>query len=244
VVELCVDIGNTNLKWAVWEDGAMGASHTLGHQSEDGEGLAQAWISLPRPRRIRVANVSGEKAQHMLVATSRRLWGLEPRFARPRQGVCGTTIAYAEPQRLGVDRWLAMIALHHGADTPAVVLDCGTAITLDAIDGNGQHLGGLILPGLRMMWQGLMAGTRIPMVSFAEHAEMLGTDTGECIAGGAQQAVAGMTERVWRYLNRTHGITPQVILTGSDAETIGEQLELPSQYRPDLVLQGLTCLKY
>jgi pantothenate kinase type III len=72
---------------------------------------------------------------------------------------------------------------------------------------------------------------------------MLGTDTGDCMAGGAQQAVAGMTERVHKYLKRVHDFDPQIVLTGSDAEIIAGQLELPYHCRHDLVLQGLACLK-
>ena len=126
--------------------------------------------------------------------------------------------------------------------SPALVLDSGTAITLDAIDASGHHLGGLILPGLRMMWDSLFSGTRISLLPFKDHEEMLGRDTGECIAGGPLQAVAGMVERLHRHLCGTLGEDPMIVLTGRDARKIGEQLELQHEYRPDLVLQGLTRL--
>ena len=141
-----------------------------------------------------------------------------------------------------MDRWLALLALHGDDRGPALVLDCGTAVTLDAIDDAGHHLGGLILPGLRMMWHCLFAGTRIPPLAFREYAEMLGQDTDQCVAGGALQAVVGMTERIHRRWKSDLGVEPKIILTGSDAEKVGGQLELSHEYRPDLVLQGLTHL--
>ena len=242
-MDLCVDIGNTNLKWARYENGVLGSVHSLRHDSRETRELEAAWGALPRPVRIRVANVAGATAHRMLADATRRLWQRSPRFAQPRQRAYGVTIAYEEPQRLGVDRWLALVAIQNAGMTPALVLDCGTAVTLDAIDGSGNHLGGLIVPGLRMMWDSLFAGTRIPVLPFKEHRAMLGRATDECIAGGALQAIAGMTERVRHRLHSGNGMQLQIVVTGSDARKIGEQLELTHVYEPDLVLQGLALLK-
>ncbi len=242
-MELCVDIGNTNLKWARYENGRVGQVYSFRHNSGEAQGLEAAWGELPRPDSIRVANVAGAAVQRMLAATSQRLWQLPPWIARPQQRAYGVTIAYADPRRLGVDRWLTLLAVQNGGMTPALVLDCGTAVTLDAIDGAGNHLGGLIVPGLRMMWDSLFARTRIPVLQFKEHQAILGRDTDECISGGALQAIVGMTERVRRRLHSMNGTQPQIVLTGSDARKIGEQLEFPHRYEPDLVLQGLALLK-
>jgi len=241
-VDLCVDIGNTNLKWSCLEEGILSPVQSLRHATQNMQGLEDAWSVLPPPQRILAANVAGWKVEQMVNKVSRSLWQLEPRFPEPTQEVCGVTIAYADPKRLGVDRWLTLLAVHSTSMTPALVLDCGTAVTLDAIDGTGRHLGGLILPGLRMMWDSLFSGTRIPPSSFTAHHEMLGRDTAECIAGGALQALVGMTERLHRHLCGTLGEAPLIVLTGSDASKIGEQLELDHECRPDLVLQGLTHL--
>lgn len=242
-MELCVDIGNTNLKWARYENGLLSPVYSLRHDSGEVQGLEAVWGEMPRPDRIRVANVAGAEVQRMLTVTSQRLWQLPPWFAQPRQRACGVTIAYSDPRRLGVDRWLALVAVQNGGMTPALVLDCGTAVTLDAIDGTGNHLGGLIVPGLRMMWDSLFARTSIPVRQFKEHRAILGEDTDECISGGALQAIAGMTERVRDRLHIGSGMQPQIVLTGSDARKIGDQLDFPHRYVPDLVLQGLALLK-
>ncbi len=242
-MDLCVDIGNTNLKWSRYENGLLGPVHSLRHISGKVPGLEAAWRALPRPECVRVANVAGAAVQRMLANATQRLWQCSPGFARPRQQAYGVTIAYEDPQRLGVDRWLALIAVQNAGMTPALVLDCGTAVTLDAIDGAGNHLGGLIVPGLRMMYDSLFAGTRIPVLPFKEHQAILGRDTDECISGGALQAIAGMTERVCDRLHRGRDMQPQIVLTGSDARKIGGQLESPHRYEPGLVLQGLTLLK-
>ena len=241
-MQLCVDIGNTNLKWSCWEGGRLKPALSLRHASLNVQGLQEAWSELPRPDRILAASVAGEEVGRMVTGVSRNLWQLEPHFPKPEQEACGVTIAYEQPWRLGVDRWLALLALHGDDRGPALVLDCGTAVTLDAIDDAGHHLGGLILPGLRMMWDSLFSGTRIPRSPFTVYEGMLGKDTGECIAGGALQAVAGVTERLHRHLSDTLGKAPLIVLTGSDARKVGEQLELQHEYHPDLVLQGLTQL--
>jgi len=207
-MDLCIDIGNTNLKWASCEEGLLGPVHSLTHNFPESQGLEAAWSDLPRPGQILVANVVGASAQQALNTATRRLWQLTPHYARSLKHAYGATIAYDQPQRLGVDRWLALVAVHNAVLTPALVLDSGTAVTLDAIDAHGNHLGGLIVPGLRMMWDSLFSGTQIPVMPFKAHQAILGRDTDECIAGGAVQAIAGMTERLHRNLHSAHGMEP------------------------------------
>ena len=223
---------------------APGEEGWLSHQGGklDAPGLQQQWSNLDRPARILVSNVAGDEAATRLAAVVGELWGLTPNFAATLANGYGVSIAYDNPKQLGVDRWLAMIAAFNTAKTPVLVVDCGTAVTLDAIDQRGKHLGGVIAPGMAMMWDSLFSRTRIPGVEQKIFNGPLGTNTAQCVAAGAQQSVAGLIERVYRQLPGQSQGNWQVLLTGGDAGRLVKQLNLPVELRPQLVFEGLDLL--
>jgi type III pantothenate kinase len=150
--------------------------------------------------------------------------------------------AYRNPEKLGVDRWLALIAVHRRTRAPACIVDCGTAVTFDGLDPEGRHLGGLILPGLRMMQDALLGHTQIGLLSPVDGVELLARDTAGAVTSGALFACAGLLELVVGRIARECGRVPEVVLTGSDGAKLQAVLETGSGYEPDLVLQGLAEL--
>jgi len=241
-MDLLVDIGNTNLKWAVSESGSLGEMRTVRHHGGLPIDLHAAWEPLTPPRRILVSNVGGARLAGALERVCRSYWDREPLFVTPEPNAYGVTIAYAQPERLGVDRWLALIAAHRICAGPVLVIDAGTAITYDLLLGDGRHLGGLIVAGIEMMRAGLLAGTRIPRVEPEELADPRTTDTGTAIAVGSIQAPAALAERLFDRLTDQAGRAPECILAGGDAERLIPVLSLPIRQKPDLVLQGLALL--
>lgn len=239
-VQLLVDAGNSRVKWALFQGDALGAVESTEH---DEGALLSGWKTLPMPASVIISNVGGDKLSRTLDNICRDLWGCEPRFAAVTKQMKGLTVAYDQPEKLGVDRWLAMLAVWRSRHCPALVIDCGTATTLDAVSAEGRHLGGLIVPGLRTMWSALMSQTRIPPVPFKFVDNELGKDTGACIAAGALQGLAGLVERMNRRLVAQHDVNFRVILTGSDAETVGQQLDIDYEIQPNLVLRGLSALE-
>jgi len=240
-MELLVDIGNTRIKWCLLSAGTLTEPAALCHAEGQLAALQAAWSALPRPDAVRVASVAGAAREASVVALARDLWGIGAAFAQPRQQVLGLTLAYVEPERLGVDRWLAMLAARRRGPGPALVVDCGTAVTLDALDTAGNHLGGLILPGLGLLWSTLFEGTGMSRLPFRSYSGLLGTDTGECIAAGALQAVSGMIDRVRTRLGAP-GRELRLVLTGGDAEQVAGQLAYACEQVPELVLEGLALL--
>ncbi len=241
-MDLFIDIGNTNLKWAIGASGSLNAMRTVRHHGGLPIDLHAAWEQLSPPRRILVSNVGGTEMAGTVERVCRSYWDREPLFAAPEPHAYGVTIAYERPERLGVDRWLALIAAHRICRGPVLVIDAGTAITYDLLLGDGRHLGGLIVAGIEMMRAGLMAGTRIPWVEPEELTDPWATDTGTAIAVGSVQAPAALAERLFERLTGQAGKTPQCILAGGDAERLIPALDLPIRHRPDLVLQGLALL--
>lgn len=241
-MDLLIDIGNTNLKWARGETDSVGEMRTVRHHGGLPIDLHAAWEQLGTPQRVLVSNVAGDKMADAVRRACRSYWELEPRFARTEPASYDVSVAYERPERLGVDRWLALIAAHRSCDGPVLVVDAGTAVTFDLLLSGGRHLGGLILPGIEIMRDGLLAGTHIPRVEPQDLSEPWAADTGTAIAAGSIQAPAALAERLYHRLADLAGADPVLILTGGDAQRLLSAMHGRVLQSPDLVLRGLALI--
>jgi type III pantothenate kinase len=241
-MELLVDIGNTSLKWAPRESGEVRGMSCVRHHGALPMDLLASWEQLPEPGRVLVASVAAQPVTDALLRVCRSRWGLDAGLVRVDPSRGGVELAYTEPSRLGVDRWLALIAARRCCAAPALIVDAGTAITYDLLLADGHHLGGLIVPGIAMMRDGLLAGTGIPPVEPVDAELSWGADTGAAIGIGTLQAPAALAERLRRRLAEASGQPPALLLTGGDAHRLRPALEGPVRTEPDLVLQGLALL--
>ena len=153
------------------------------------------------------------------------------------------TIAYGEPRQLGVDRWLGLIAAYAQNRLPALIIDAGTAVTYDLLRQDGQHLGGLILPGLQMMRRSLLEGTQISPQDLGVETRYWAQDTASGIASGTLQALGALGERLAHQLAQATGAAPTLLITGGDGQRLQSALQMPSRWEPDLVLQGLALTR-
>lgn len=242
---LLVDIGNTSLRWAVLEGDVCGEMRTVRHFGGLPIDLHAAWETLTPPRQVYVANVAGETIAAALTQACRSRWGITPEFVQTERETLGVRIAYTEPARLGVDRWLALLATHRHFPGDALIVDAGTAITYDVLKADGQHLGGLILPGIETMRDGLLTGTQIPRVDVVDHAdEPWARDTAPAIGSGTIQAPAALAERLQSRLAELGGArVPRLLVTGGDGERLLAALPAAAELVPDLVLRGLALVR-
>ncbi|GAA0889981.1 type III pantothenate kinase [Rhodanobacter soli] len=240
-MRLLLDLGNTRLKWALQAqpDGWL-ARGAVDWQGEDlAAALTSAWTGLPPLARVIAASVVDAAREAQVAAVAERLFACTPTWLRTPAHACGVRNAYAEPQRLGVDRFLAMVAAHADGHAPCVLAGVGTALTLDALAGDGQHLGGLIAPGPRLMQQSLLDATaRIRPERPGEIVE-LADNTADAVASGCWQAAAALVERFATRSAARLGATPALILGGGDAAPLLPLLSLPARLSQDSVLRGL-----
>ena len=241
-MDLLIDIGNTSLKWATSQSGSLSELQTVQHFGGLPIDLHAAWDQLAVPGRVLVSNVGGDSMAATVERACRSYWDHSPEFAQTKQSAYGVTVAYECPERLGVDRWLALVAAHQACAGPALIVDAGTATTYDLLLGDGRHLGGLILPGIQMMRDSLLAGTHIPRVEPEELDEPWATDTGTAVAAGSIQAPAALAERLYDRLAERSAAAPKLIVTGGDAERLLLAVNRGARHHPDLVLQGLALI--
>lgn len=239
---LLLDIGNTRLKWARLKDEAFLPGGEILHSGQlENEMLSQVAQDFS-PAHVAAVSVVGKKNELLLREWGRREFQLEIEFVTAAQHVNGVISGYAEPTQMGSDRWAAMVAAHQQWEGNLCVIDAGTALTLDLLQQDGQHLGGYILPGLKMMQHCLLVGTEIPVsidsVILASTSKV-GDNTISCVANGAVQAACGLIERTMVQFEQEKKETIQCILTGGDSQYLADNLAISCVIEPDLVLRGV-----
>lgn len=242
---LLLDLGNSRLKAGLaLPDGAV---RVLGEAPHREAGMAAALAQAlggerPPAGAAWCANVAGREAGAALAAALHALGGGPLEFLRARAEAGGVRCAYAEPARLGADRWAALLGARSLAQADCLVVDAGSALTIDALRADGAHLGGWILPGLAMMLGALEARTgdlaMLRRASAPAGQEAFPADTGPAMTGGALLAAAGAVLRARDRLAREVRGPVRLLLTGGDAPSLATELG-EGELVADLVLQGL-----
>jgi type III pantothenate kinase len=238
-MRLLLDLGNTRLKWAMQREGFPLESAAVAWAEDPVAALSTAWRGLPKPSAVVAASVVDDTREALVGELVRNMFGGDPVWLRTPAAACGVRNAYAEPQRLGVDRFLGMVAAYADARAPCVLVGVGTALTLDALAMDGTHLGGLIAPGPRLMQQSLLGATARVRPEHAGSRQELADNTADAVVSGCWGACAGLVERFVRQMTARLGAAPAVLLGGGDAEALLPMLELPATIVIDAVLHGL-----
>jgi type III pantothenate kinase len=240
---LLVDIGNTRIKWSVLRGEKLGRQKAMEHAGLTARDLERQLFATRGITRVVAASVASVRLNRLLAATCRRKTGLTCEFVASARNAAGLTTRYKQPWRLGVDRFMAVIAAYHIARARgACVVDVGTAMTVDLVDPLGVHLGGAIIPGPEMMVGSVLKNT----AGIARRARgavlskgMFAQDTRAAIGQGARYAAAGVIDRAVAEAQRVLQRTPLVLLTGGAAVQIEPLLHCSYVSVPDLVLRGI-----
>lgn len=239
---LLVDIGNSRLKWGRAEAGRIVAGGAFPTDETLPGRLDAEWLALPRPGAVHVSNVAGAGIAAQMEAWVADHWRVPVHFARSEAAACGVSNGYDRPEQLGVDRWVALVAARRHYPPPVCVADAGTALTVDVLDGEGRHLGGLIAPGPALMKRALRLETRGVQATGGEAGDWLGRNTADGVENGCLRACAGLVETTWRDATERLGRAPALVVSGGAGESIARLLTLPYRLDPDLVLRGLLVL--
>jgi len=245
---LVVDVGNTRLKWGLFAGCKLGRTGSVLREELDSGGLKTFARRLPGDvDDVLVSNVAGATFASRLAGVLGMHCHCDVHFARSEREAYGITNAYRQPRRLGVDRFVAMVGARSLVRGSLCVVDAGTAVTIDAVDSKGVHLGGQIIPGLDLMAHALASDTSdigAPSARAAAAPSGMGLfadSTRLAVRAGAINALCGAVDRAVRVL-RAAGYRPRVVLTGGDASRILAQLDGNVLHRPHLVLEGLAFI--
>jgi len=225
MTSLDIDMGNTRTKWRFGESvGALPSPELPALNLE--------------PSRVRVATVL--RNRNALGRAIADRYGVVAEFAATAAELGGVRCGYPDPARLGVDRWLGVVAAWRLSGGPVIVVSAGTAATVDFVDANGRHEGGHIAPGLRLLRDVLDRKTAdVRPDRSVESCTAPGTDTEAAVSSGTFLMLLAFAEAAVKGFAVRHGYHAEVFLTGGDADFLAEGLSMPVRCEPHLVLDGL-----
>ncbi|RDS82674.1 type III pantothenate kinase [Dyella psychrodurans] len=239
-MKLLLDLGNTRLKWAMAAAGGWSARGAIAWDGDVPAELTSVWRSMMRPERVVGASVVDTAREADIEKLVADVFAHDITWVRTPAEACGVRNAYPEPQRLGVDRFLAMVAAHAAGHAPCVLAGIGTALTLDALGADGQHLGGLIAPGPFLMQQSLLGATARVRPERPGAIRDMADNTADAVASGCWLAVAALVERFARRMADQHaGGSLRLLLDGGDADVLLPLLGVSGELSTDSVLRGL-----
>jgi type III pantothenate kinase len=237
-MKLLIDFGNTRLKWARQVDASARPGGVFAHVGVPlVTELRREWADIARIDAVFVASVVSVAREAELEGFVRERFGCRVHFVRSPAAALGIRNAYAEPHRLGVDRFLALAAAHARKPRLQVLVSAGTALTIDAIDAQGEHLGGLIVAGPQQMRHALVAATA-RVDAFDGRLRELPRSTADAVVSGSLYAAAGAIDRFRANVEHRCGVVPSLLLGGGGGDELEPLLE-PLERVHDLVLHGL-----
>ncbi|MFZ4551791.1 MAG: type III pantothenate kinase [Aquabacterium sp.] len=249
---LVIDIGNTRLKWGLYSAPSR-QSELLAHGAVVLEDIDYLWHLYwknlhHQPKAMLGCVVAGEAIKRRVEEQLEEGWGVKPNWVSSSSEAGGVQNGYEHPQRLGADRWAAIIGARQRAlltdpvtPPPVLAVMVGTAVTVDAIDASGRFLGGLILPGFGLMYRALESGTAGLKVPTGEVHDFP-TNTSDALMSGGTDAIAGAIERSLRRLRVHAGKEPLLIMSGGAVSRLSHVTELPATIAENLIFEGLLTL--
>jgi type III pantothenate kinase len=232
---VAIDAGNTRVKWGVRAEGVWLRTGAI--ETRDLSALAEAWPALPAQASAIASNVAGPQVGARL-ETECRERRIPLTFIQSQAEELGVRNGYRQAAQLGTDRWAALVAAHHLHPGHKLVVNAGTALTIDALSADGHFMGGVIVPGPALMRRSLDRGTAGLRLTEGATTDFP-TSTPDAITSGAIQACVGAVERM-RFLMSGRGMKDAcIVLAGGAAPEIVRHLSPPLAIEDNLVLEGL-----
>lgn len=235
---LQLDVGNSSAKWRLLSDRIIVArGKYVAQDSSSREGLLASASAVDQ---IWVSSVAGPEVEQELSDLTQSRWGVSPWFARTQAQSGDLRNSYEDPERMGVDRWLAMLGAWQRHQGRLCVVDAGSALTIDMVAVSGKHEGGYIIPGPALMERALLLDTdRVRFDEDVDYRLSLGTSTAEAVRNGIALAQAGALALA---LARSGGEPPALVFSGGGGDSLRQLLGQGGEYAPDLVFEGLEVM--
>lgn len=246
---LLIDGGNSRLKWALCEHGEFLHQGLIAYQwpklaAQFGEQWG-GWLETAAVNKLVISNVAGDRLTSAL-----KQWLAEIRIQElaidnvtAQAQAFGVQCAYRQPAQLGADRWAALVAARHYVKGACCVIDCGTALTIDVLDADGVHAGGLIAPGISMMRESLLQNTAQIDTNEAVGSSLFSVrDTANAVQVGIMAATVGAVQQALQQCHQQGLDNFACVVTGGDAQALLPALPEESRYDADWVLKGLAII--
>lgn len=250
-INLYCDIGNTRLKWRLRQGQTIVDQGIIPHNKNPTIACASLLTVIKQLKVSHLVNfsvslVAGDQ-WHAELDLLAKAFSTEVYYAKSTTEFYGIQNGYEQPLRLGVDRWLAIIAAYRFAKTDCCIIDAGSALTIDRVDATGKHQGGFILPGLMLSQQTLLANTGQLGLKASRQSYAFwqwGQSTETAVGNGCFSAILCLLNELVQRFQEEAQYQGHVYLTGGDAMALQNNIEYPVEYNADLVLDGLQIVTH
>lgn len=236
---LAIDSGNSFIKWGLYADNLWVKKGKVLYSEVST--LKEEFSDLPRPTLIVISHVARVIARSQLdILVS--IWSTRTHWVVAQAFQCDVLNGYANPAQLGSDRWAALIAAWKIRHHACLVINVGTAVTIDALSDSGKFLGGIIIPGIHLMLNSLLSGTQLIKTDTGSYRDFP-QNTNDAIQSGVVQCLVGAIERMYNLLSlqQDHPIEA-CIISGGGASSLTPFIKIPVTIVEDLVLEGLVII--
>jgi len=236
---LAIDSGNSNIKWGLYCGDQWLKQGNVFYK--DASNLESEFINLPKPTFIIISHVARSETRNQIDKLI-SLWSTKPQWLRSNRFQCNVVNGYANPSQLGSDRWAALIAAWKIEKQPCLVINAGTAITIDVLSESGRFLGGIILPGFYLMTKSLLSATRLTNIELGSY-EDFPTSTENAVQSGLIHCILGAVDRMHDLLlSNVNYASASCIISGGSASLLIPFIKLPTKIINNLVLEGLVIV--
>ena len=240
-----IDFGNSRCKWAYQHKQESLSVSSYGYKSRDQQQRVKEVLkvmSFERCNEIHIVSVLGEEFERRFKTAISEMTPIEPKFYVVERNNHGIQLSYSDPSSYGVDRYAAIIAAHHLSQSSAIVVDCGTAMTIDAVNDSGHHMGGLIIPGAGLM-RSLLSNNAamIPKPEQSSPIELMNHSTEDALNSGSALILRYGLPVIIQKMKLQIDEDVEVYVTGGEFELVG-LIDREYIHRPNLVLEGLEIM--
>lgn len=234
---LSIDIGNSRIKWHQ-TGSSLGQFRSEPYSSGQlDEQLSEWFDSVTVDSSVIICSVAAASVNQLTKQYFENRQ-VEVCFVEVLDHWAGVRNAYKVPQSLGVDRWVAMISAYNKYKSAVCVIDAGTAVTVDVVNHEGRHQGGLIMPGLSLMRQCLVEGT-VGIDRVSSESPLLADNTADAVNTGCKQLLVSGIESIIDRILHNQQPEPIVVLTGGDAGLLAASIAVDYKLDRGLILEGL-----
>ncbi|QOJ24215.1 MAG: type III pantothenate kinase [Gammaproteobacteria bacterium] len=237
---LAIDSGNSFIKWGLFHDDQWIIQSKIDY--EHVSHLKSEFDKLPEPDIILISHVARQETRNEICELISR-WIAQTIWLQSGLFQCGVLNGYSDPKQLGSDRWAALIAAWKIEHKACLVINAGTAVTIDALSDSGQFLGGVILPGVHLMQNSLCFSTQLDQAKTGAY-EDFPVNTNNAIHSGIIHCLVGAIEHMHSLLSeRLHQTDISCIISGGGATLLVPLIKFPINNTVDnLVLEGLILI--
>lgn len=239
-MKLLIDIGNTTTSVGLWQNSKL----SMVNNSDNHKLFLTLKKYLKKDMdEILLTSVISAKENKLIIDRLKKIYKCKVKQIKSSFALLGVVNGYAQPKKLGDDRWVTIVASSLIYKQPLVIVDCGTAISIDMINTKGMHLGGYILGGFDGYSRSFKNAYRLKRIKIKEDVtsqkKYFPKKTEDGITEGYLLMVTSAIENIYNRINKNQKTLPKLLISGGYGKIISKKLSIRNKYEPDLVLRSI-----